>query len=152
MESSLEITPLRTGIFEMPKRNQSGLEDFFITHWIDRYPDLPVPETQFTEIPPWLEHWRYRQETESPRCRKWIADFVWPDEQLIVEVQGGVWHKSGHSSPKGLLRDYAKALVAASGGWTFIPIAGDQLTRGPYFMELIAQSLRLKQAQAKPAA
>ena len=138
----------------MPKRNQSGLEDFFITHWIDRFPDLPVPETQFTEVQPWLDHWRYRQETESPRCRKWIADFAWPDERVIVEVQGGVWHKSGHSSPKGLMRDYAKAITAASGGWVFIPIGGDQLTKtSGIFMELIADALRQRLDQAaKPEA
>ena len=50
-----------------------------------------------------------------------------PDQQMPVEVQGGAWQKSGHSPPKGLIRDYAKPITAASGTWLMIRGGGSQL-------------------------
>jgi hypothetical protein len=126
-----------------PARGQSHLEDYFIVRWLHLFGDtLPAPEEQFTEVQPWLEHLEYRKQTESARCRKWIADYAWPEVKVLVDVQGGVWHKSGHSSPKGLLRDYARAITAAAGGWLFIPVAGEQLTKNDYYLDLIAQAIR----------
>ena len=50
-----------------------------------------------------------------------------PNQQMPVEVQGVVWQNSGHSSPKGLISDYAKPITAASGGWLMIRGEGPQL-------------------------
>lgn len=115
----------------------SSLEDQFLVLWCERHPHLPAPEEQFTEIPPWLEHLEHRKLTESSRCRKWQADFVFVEARLIVEISGGLYAaKSGHTTAKGVERDYAKSVVAAAGGWLCLHLAGSQLT--PYFIDLIA--------------
>ena len=45
--------------------------------------------------------------------RKFRADFAFPDRKLIIEVNGGIWMaKSGHSTGKGIQRDYQKANAA----------------------------------------
>ena len=46
---------------------------------------------------------------------------------LVIEIQGGIYsrHKSGHSSPKGLLRDYAKVTRAQLNRWFVLQVAPD---------------------------
>lgn len=49
--------------------------------------------------------------------------------KLGIEVNGGIWSKgnSGHSSGKGILRDYEKSNLAQSMGWKIITITPDQM-------------------------
>lgn len=52
-----------------------------------------------------------------------------PQLKIAIEVNGGVWLKgnSGHSSGKGILRDYEKANMLQSLGWKLITITPDQM-------------------------
>lgn len=52
-----------------------------------------------------------------------------PQLKIAIEVNGGVWSKgnSGHSSGKGILRDYEKANLLQSLGWKLITITPDQM-------------------------
>jgi len=127
-----------------PARGQSHLEDYFIVRWLHLFGDtLPAPEEQFTEVPAWLEHLKYRKQTESARCRKWIADYAFVDSRLLLEISGGLYAaKSGHTTAKGIERDYAKSIIAASGGWLCLHLSSSQLTKNDYWLHKIAEIVK----------
>ena len=67
----------------------------------------------------------------APR-RKYRADYCWKEEVggrggVIVEKNGGVWHKGGHSSPKGILRDWEKSNTAQALGFVYLQFSPQQL-------------------------
>lgn len=61
-------------------------------------------------------------------------DFYWPlpdkHQALAVEVNGKIWHKGGHSSGYGLLRDYRKLLLSAQNGVTLIFVPPEWIKDG----------------------
>lgn len=64
--------------------------------------------------------------------------------KIAIEVNGGVWAKgnSGHSSGKGILRDYEKANKLQSLGWKLITITPDQMLTNET-VELINNVLKI---------
>ena len=54
--------------------------------------------------------------------RKWRFDFAWLDVEppLAVEIDGGQWMKSGHSTGTGKQRDNEKSNAAQLLGWTVL--------------------------------
>lgn len=52
--------------------------------------------------------------------RKWRFDFAWPDRKLAVEIEGGTWKKSRHTSASGFHGDCEKYNAAALDGWTVL--------------------------------
>src|SRR5690606_22139329 len=70
--------------------------------------------------------------------RQYRFDYALPEIKVAVECNGGVWAKgnSGHSSGKGILRDYDKSNLAQSLGWNVISVTPDQLMTG-YTIDLI---------------
>ena len=64
-------------------------------------------------------------------CRKYRADFAFPERRLIVEVNGGTWMvKSGHSTGTGIQRDYEKANTAQMLGWTYLQFTSKEIYDG----------------------
>ena len=61
--------------------------------------------------------------------RAFRADFAWPDINLLVEVEGGIWMRGGgaHSRPQGILRDIEKSNEAVRLGWRQIRVTGEML-------------------------
>ena len=76
--------------------------------------------------------------------RRYRWDFAWPEQKLLVEVQGGIWTKGGHSTGKGITRDAEKANLATLAGYRCITVTGDQIKSG--------QALRWIQAALKEVA
>ena len=69
----------------------SELEREFATLWVELYPTIDLHhEHQF--IPP----------------RRFRFDFAHLPTRTAIELQGGIWVKSGHNTGTGLLRDYEK--------------------------------------------
>ena len=62
--------------------------------------------------------------------RKFRADFAWPDQKLIAECDGGTWAKGGHSSGKGIERDYERDCLAVIGGWRVLRFTSGMIRRG----------------------
>ncbi|MHB1023354.1 MAG: endonuclease domain-containing protein [Acidobacteriaceae bacterium] len=62
--------------------------------------------------------------------RKYRADFAWPENKLLVEVNGGTWVKSGHSSGKGIARDYEKSNLAQRLGFVMLHFTGEMVKSG----------------------
>ena len=90
----------------------SNLERALLTQI--RMLNLPKPEVEFKAFPD----------------RRFRFDFCWEDHRLLVEVQGGVWMKGGHSSGTGINRDTEKANLAVLAGWRVLAFTGDQIESG----------------------
>lgn len=52
--------------------------------------------------------------------RKWRFDYAWTNEKLALEIEGGTWTKSRHTSGKGYRNDCIKYSTAAIMGWRVI--------------------------------
>lgn len=65
---------------------------------------LPIPEYMFC-----LE-------------RKYRIDYAWPQYRrpLAVEIEGGIWTKGRHITPKGFLRDMEKYNLMTERGWILL--------------------------------
>lgn len=74
--------------------------------------------------------------------RKFTLDFAHLPSKTAVEVNGAIWSKGGHNTGRGLLRDYRKALDAATLGWLVLPIAPDDFS--PETLAKIAAVIQLR--------
>lgn len=87
----------------------------------------------------------YAREYRAIAGRRFRFDFVIgePDkDRLLVEVQGGIWMrgKSGHSSGRGLARDYEKYNLAVLQGWRVLLMTREMIESGRA-VSLVAQAL-----------
>lgn len=62
--------------------------------------------------------------------RKFRWDYAWPDLKLAVEVNGGIWVQSGHSSGTGIARDAEKLNLAVLEGWRVLVFTKDPIKDG----------------------
>jgi very-short-patch-repair endonuclease len=73
--------------------------------------------------------------------RKFRADYAWPDERLLLEIDGGIYGgKGGHSSISGILRDMEKGNLASVHGYRVLRFTPDQLYEDRT-LEMIRQCL-----------
>jgi very-short-patch-repair endonuclease len=99
-------------------------------------------------IPPW-EAWAVERKALglAKVRRAYVADFAWPNAQVVVEVQGGTWVKSGHSTGTGIQRDAIKALTAAAGGWVVVGLTADMIgPQGGVWLPKVATLIRSRMA------
>ena len=74
--------------------------------------------------------------------RKFHADFAWPADKLLVEIQGGVWSaKSGHSGGTGITRDCERGNAAALAGWRVLRFTPAHVRSGEA-LRVLSQALR----------
>lgn len=64
--------------------------------------------------------------------REWRIDFAWLDLRLAVEIQGGIWRKSGgaHSHPTNIVRNITKYNALAALGWRLLQFPTDDVQSG----------------------
>lgn len=75
--------------------------------------------------------------------RHWLFDFAWPDIRLAVEVEGGLWVRGRHNSPKGFIGDCEKYGEAAVLGWQVVRVPTDWIgLRDWQAAELVARTIR----------
>lgn len=70
----------------------------------------------------------FKAEVTFHPTRKWRFDYTVGD--WAIDLQGGIWIKSGHSSGAGINRDAEKFSHAALLGWKVIIITEDMITNG----------------------
>ena len=58
-----------------------------------------------------------QDEYEFSDERKWRADFCWPEEKVILEVEGGAYVRGRHTRGKGFEKDIEKYLTAQAMGY-----------------------------------
>ena len=64
----------------------------------------------------------------ADRDYRW--DFGFAKERLLVEVDGQIWHKGGHTTGTGITRDAEKQSLAAASGWRTIRVTPAQVESG----------------------
>lgn len=62
--------------------------------------------------------------------RRWRLDFAWPAHKVGIEVHGGMWVKSGHTSGHGRQRDMEKQNEALLHGWRVLEVSEDHIHQG----------------------
>jgi len=79
-------------------------------------------------LPPFIVQWRFAKAVG----RDWRADYGWPQFQLGLEVDGGVWRKGGgaHSHPSAILRDMEKHNDAIRCGVRLLRVTTDEVRTG----------------------
>lgn len=75
---------------------------------------LPEPEPEFQAIP----------------GRRYRWDYAWPDKKVLVEVQGGIWVKGGHSTGTGISRDAEKNNLAVLAGYKPLIVTAEHIKSG----------------------
>jgi len=81
--------------------------------------------------------------------RKWRFDFAWPDIQLAVEIEGGIWTGGRHTRGKGFVGDCEKYNEAALMGWTVLRFPVEQIESGEA-LKLIEKALKQKEDSRVP--
>lgn len=71
--------------------------------------------------------------------RKWLSDFAWPAQMLLVEVDGGGWVYGRHNRPQGMEKDFEKHNAAVEAGFRVLRYTGAQIDSG----EALAQIERV---------
>ena len=81
------------------------------------------------EFRPWEDR-RYRFDFYIPNAQ-WLGESsALLDNQFLIEVQGGIWHKGAHSSGIGITRDCEKFCLAAIDGYLVMPVTPDHIKSG----------------------
>ena len=62
--------------------------------------------------------------------RKWRADYCWPDYNLLLEIDGGIWSKGRHVTGTGRLADMEKQSEAAILGYRILYVTPQQMNDG----------------------
>lgn len=83
-----------------------------------------------------MQHIRAHQLPEPEReyrfhpDRKFRADFAYPADRLLIEVEGGIHRRGGHSSPAGITRDVEKYNLAMLSGYRVLRCTGEHVKNG----------------------
>ena len=72
--------------------------------------------------------------------RKWRFDFCWPEHDLAVEIEGGIWTKGRHNRPLGFKNDMEKYNEAMLNGWRLLRVTPKMLEDGTA-MQLIERAM-----------
>jgi len=90
----------------------SDLEDLLAQQM--KFAGLPEPEREYRFAPP----------------RRYRADFAYPDEMLLIEVEGGVWTNGAHVRGKHYTSDCSKYNLAATMGFRVLRFTGEMIKSG----------------------
>ena len=82
--------------------------------------------------------WRFHS------SRRWRFDFAFPHmiPRLAIEVEGGTWAKSRHTTGRGFEKDLEKYNAAALLGWRVLRFTGDMVRDGRA-IDVIVEALKL---------
>lgn len=64
------------------------------------------------------------------RERDWRCDFLWPEQRIVVEVEGGVWTRGRHTRGDGFTKDLEKYNALTGAGWTLYRVSQREVTSG----------------------
>ena len=72
--------------------------------------------------------------------RKFRFDFAWPEHDLALEIEGGVWKKGRHNRPLGFIKDMEKYNEAVILGWRILRVTPEMLKNG-VAMQLLERAM-----------
>lgn len=76
------------------------------------------------------ELWTPVREYRFVPDRRWRADFAWPADRLLVEVEGGTWTNGRHTRGSGYQADCEKYNAAVLLGWRVLRYTSEQIKSG----------------------
>jgi len=80
--------------------------------------------------------------------RKWRSDYAWPDKNLLVELEGGVFTQGRHTRSMGFIGDCDKYNAAALDGWTILRYTVEHINKRPAVVaEQILEALHDKETE-----
>ena len=79
-----------------------------------KWAGLPAPQVEYRAIPE----------------RRFLWDGAYPEIGLLYEIQGGIWHKGGHSTGTGITRDCEKNNLAVQRGWRVLYFRAEMVGSG----------------------
>ena len=74
----------------------------------------------------------FEREFKAVPGRQFRWDFTWPEDNLLIEVQGGTFArgKMGHSTGMGQNRDFEEQNLATLAGWRVMKFDDKQIRTG----------------------
>lgn len=72
----------------------------------------------------------YERELLLVPGRRFRSDFVWPDDRLVVEVEGGTWSRGRHTRGSGFHRDCEKYNALTLLGWRVLRFDSQMVNDG----------------------
>ena len=72
----------------------------------------------------------FKEEFKFLDDRRFRFDFAWPDKKVAVEVEGGVYSNSRHTSGSGFTKDCEKYNLAAANGWSVYRFTTEMVKNG----------------------
>ena len=108
----------------MTKNAPSELEDELAS--AIRESDLPEPVREYKAL----------------QDRKFLWDFAWAEQRLLVEVQGGIFRKGAHSTGLGIERDMLKLNLATLAGYRSLQFSRRMIEDGTA-IKIIEQALEV---------
>ena len=101
----------------------SSLELEFDLMWDELYPEIDL-ETEVKII-----------------CdRRYKYDYVHLESLTCIELQGQIWHKGGHNTGSGLMRDYEKFNLAQQLGYVVFQLSREMITE--QWIDIIAATIK----------
>lgn len=97
--------------------------------------DLMAFQIRCTKLPAPQREYRFFPE------RKWRADFGWPEQRVLLEVEGGVWVQGRHTRGTGFVADLEKYNKAATLGYLVLRVTPDMVVAGEA-LEWLTEALR----------
>lgn len=119
-----ELTPGQLRWLEQKAKSDKAAAEFKILCVAAGLP-LPVREFRFA----------------APE-REWEADFAWPDEKIILEVEGGAWSGGRHTRGSGYLKDMEKYNNATLRGYRLFRCTPSTLCKSAT-IELLKQAMEI---------
>lgn len=86
-------------------------------------------------LPPYHREYRFHD------TRRWRFDFAWPERNVAVEIEGGVWTRGRHTRGKGFENDCEKYNAAVLLGWRVLRFTGAMLDDPATCMNQVAEIL-----------
>jgi len=62
--------------------------------------------------------------------RRFAWDFAFPENRILIEVHGGTWVRSGHTTGTGIARDCEKHNLATINGWHTLAFTKEHIRDG----------------------
>jgi len=85
--------------------------------------------------------------------RKWRFDLAWADQNLAVEIDGGLFVNGGHSRGKAREGDYAKDAAAMALGWRVLRCSTGQMRSGEacrWILAILKSNARTNPCLSRP--
>jgi very-short-patch-repair endonuclease len=73
--------------------------------------------------------------------RRFRSDFAWPEERILLEIEGGVFVRGRHVRPAGYERDCLKYSLAASLGYLVLRFTPNHIESGEA-IEILLETLK----------